>query len=77
MFDWNLFLILVLVSIPGVIIAARSGLSIIEGLIANGDIDQKLPPKNMLLVLAGVQSLELAAVTAAIEKRARAVNPKV
>ena len=66
MFDWNLFLILVLVSIPGAIFAARTGLSTIEGLIAKGGIDQKLPPKNMLLVLAGVQSLVLAAVAAAI-----------
>ncbi len=66
MFDWNLFLILVLVSIPGAVFAARTGVVTIEGLIANGGIDQKLPPKNVLLVLAGVQSLVLAAVAAAI-----------
>lgn len=66
MFDWNLFFILVLVSIPGAVIAARTGVGTIEGLIANGSVDQKLPPKNVLLLLAGVQSLVLAAVAAAI-----------
>ncbi|MCH7663199.1 MAG: CPBP family intramembrane metalloprotease [Chloroflexi bacterium] len=66
MFDINLFFVLVLVSIPGALFAARVGVGTIEGLIASGGIDQKLPPKNMLLVLAAVQSLVLAAIAAAI-----------
>lgn len=66
MFNWNLFFILVLVSIPGVVFAARSGVGMLERLIANGAIDQKLPPKNILLVLAAVQSLVLVAIAAAI-----------
>ena len=66
MFDWNLFLILVLVSIPGAIFAAQAGLGTIERLIAIGGIDQKMPPKNVLLVLAAVQSLVLSAIAAAI-----------
>ncbi len=66
MFDWNLFFILVLVSIPGTVFAARVGVGTIERLIASGGIDQKLPPKNILLVLAAVQLLVLAAIAAAI-----------
>ena len=66
MFDWNQFLILVLVSIPGAVFAASAGLGTLERLISNGGIDQKVPPKNVLLVLAAVQSLVLAAIAAAI-----------
>ena len=66
MFNWNLFLILVLVSVPGAIFAAQVGLGTIERLIASGGIDQKLPPKNVLLALAAVQSLVLTAIAAAI-----------
>jgi hypothetical protein len=66
MFNWNLFFILVLVSIPGAVFAARSGLRTIERLIASGGIEQKLPPKNMLLALAAIQSLILATIAAAI-----------
>lgn len=66
MFDWNLFFIIVLISIPGAVFAARGGLDTIERLIATGSIDQKLPPKNALLALAGVQSLVLATIAAAI-----------
>lgn len=66
MFNWNLFFILVLVSIPGAIFAARVGLSTLERLIESGNVDQELPPKNVLLVLAGVQSLVLSAIAAAI-----------
>jgi len=66
MFNWNLFLILVLVSIPGAVFAAQTGLGTIERLVASGGIDQKLPPKNVLLVLATIQSLVLAAIAAAI-----------
>jgi hypothetical protein len=66
MFNWNLFFILVLVSIPGVVLAARSGMGTIERLIASGGIDQKLPPKNILLALATIQSLILATIAAAI-----------
>lgn len=66
MFNWNLFFILVLISIPGAVFAARSGLGTIELLIKSGGIDQKLPPKNILLVLAGLQTLILAAIASAI-----------
>jgi hypothetical protein len=66
MFDWNLFFIFVVVSIPGAVFAARGGMATIERLIASGRIDQKLPPKNVLLVLAAVQLLVLAAIGAAI-----------
>jgi hypothetical protein len=66
MFNWNLFFILVLVSIPGAMFAARSGLGTLERLAATGSIDQKLPSKTVLLALAAVQSLVLAAIAAAI-----------
>lgn len=66
MFNWNLFFILVLISIPGAVFAARSGLGMLERLIASGNVDQKLPPKNVLLVLAGIQSLMLSAIATAI-----------
>ena len=66
MFNWNLFFILVLVSIPGAVFAARSGMGTIERLIASGGIDQKLPPKNILFALATIQSLILATIAAAI-----------
>jgi hypothetical protein len=66
MFNWNLFLIIVLVSIPGALFAAQTGIGTIERLVASGGIDQKLPPKNVLLVLTAVQSLVLAAIAAAI-----------
>ena len=66
MFNWNLFFILVLVSIPGAVFAARSGMGTIERLIASGGIDQKLPPKNILFAMATIQSLILATIAAAI-----------
>lgn len=66
MFDWNLFFILVVVSIPGAVFAARAGMVMIENPIASGGTDQKLPPKNVLQVLATVQSLVLTAIAAAI-----------
>ena len=66
MFNWNLFFILVLVSIPGAVFAARGGLGTLERLTAMGNINQKLPPKNVLLALTAVQSLVLAAIAAAI-----------
>jgi len=66
MFNWNLFFILVLVSIPGAVFAARGGLGTLERITAMGSISQKLPPKNVLLALATVQSLVLATIAAAI-----------
>lgn len=66
MFDWNLLFILVLVSIPGAVFAARGGLATLERLIASGKVDQKLPPKNVLLALTAVQSLVLVTIAAAI-----------
>ena len=66
MFSWNLFFILVLVSIPGAVFAANAGQGTIERLIASGGIDQKMPSKNVILVLAAVQSLILAAIASAI-----------
>jgi len=66
MFNWNLFFVLVLVCIPGAVFAARSGLGTIERLIKSGGIDQELPPRNVLFLLAGLQTLILAAIASAI-----------
>jgi hypothetical protein len=66
MFNWNLLFILVAVSGPGALFAARGGMGTIERFIENTDSDQKLPPKNMLLILTVVQSLVLVAIAAAV-----------
>ena len=66
MFDWNLFFLLALISIPGVLIAARGNLGILERLIASQNTDQKLPPKNLLLLVSAAQTLLLVAIAAAL-----------
>ena len=65
-FDWNLFLILVLVSMPGIFLAARGGMATLERFIASSGEDQKLPPKYVLMVLTFLQTTVLISIAVAI-----------
>ena len=66
MFDWNLFFLLLLVCLPGVLIAARGSMATLERLIASQSVEQKIPPKNVLIAITALQSLFLTAIAAAL-----------
>jgi len=67
MFNWILFIYLVLVCMPGMLIAVRGALKtiskLVEGKLPPG---KEMPPMSVLLVASTVQSLILIAVPAAI-----------
>ena len=67
MFNWILFIYLVLVCIPGMLIAVRGALDTISKLAANKlPPGKEMPPRPVILLASTVQSLILIAVPAAI-----------
>ncbi len=67
MFNWILFIYLVLVCIPGMLIAVRGALKTISKLVEdNLPPGKEMPPMPVILVASTVQSLILIAVPAAI-----------
>jgi hypothetical protein len=66
-FDWLLFGCLVVVCVPGVVIAARGSLAMIERRAQEGLAPGKeLPPRAVLVLASTLQSLVLVAVAAAV-----------
>jgi hypothetical protein len=66
MFNWSLFFILIIICIPGVAIAAHGGMATIERLVTSSGEDQKLPPKNVLMILSALQSLVFVGIAVAV-----------
>ncbi|NOR82705.1 MAG: hypothetical protein GQ526_04355 [Ardenticatenales bacterium] len=67
MFNWILFFCLVLVCIPGMLIAVRGALDTISRLAANKlPPGKEMPPRPVILLASTVQSLILIAAPAAI-----------
>lgn len=65
-FNWCLFISLVVVCIPGVAIAVRGTTGILESLARNNmRPDQQLPPRPVLMLVSGVQTMVLVALAAA------------